>query len=221
MELRSVSHADTEGWKDQAPIEAGGLETHGLKLKDRPADLPFKIHESMHAVGDSVIVMIGGACMFKNAIVVKVHLGYGHQAYDVEVKWQHANFVPTANEEREFTARLYNVESMHVFRPQDFEQSHPEDYCQQCGGKNVVWSADNDLWNELINNREGIICPQCFQKLADAKGVSVIFRATPAKEAEQSTWPWFRKEVERIYNDSGIRPMALRGAGPGSPLAKS
>lgn len=57
------------------------------------------------------------------------------------------------------------------------DQPHPEDICQQCGGKNVVWSADNDLWNELMGGPNGIVCPQCFEKVAEEKGVSIIFNA--------------------------------------------
>lgn len=55
--------------------------------------------------------------------------------------------------------------------------THPEDYCQQCGGKNVIWSANNELWNMVMGGPEGIVCPQCFQYLGKLKGVPVIFRA--------------------------------------------
>ncbi|GAG96755.1 unnamed protein product, partial [marine sediment metagenome] len=32
-------------------------------------------------------------------------------------------------------------------------KEHPEDYCHICGGKNIVWFADNDLWNKVVDNR--------------------------------------------------------------------
>jgi cell division protein FtsB len=39
--------------------------------------------------------------------------------------------------------------------------------CQQCGGRNPVWFADNDLWNDVAGNREDILCPTCFIVKAD------------------------------------------------------
>jgi hypothetical protein len=46
---------------------------------------------------------------------------------------------------------------------------HPEDVCQQCAGNNVVWFADNEIWNAVVGG-PGILCPSCFVQFADAKG---------------------------------------------------
>lgn len=46
---------------------------------------------------------------------------------------------------------------------------HPEDSCQQCGGPNVVWFAPNLIWNAVAPG-DGIVCPVCFIKAAEAKG---------------------------------------------------
>ncbi len=48
---------------------------------------------------------------------------------------------------------------------------HPEDYCHICQGKNIVWSADNDLWNKVVDNKGLICCPICFVSLAKKKGI--------------------------------------------------
>lgn len=48
---------------------------------------------------------------------------------------------------------------------------HPEDYCHICGGPNIVWFADNDLWNKVVVDRGLICCPLCFVKLAITKGI--------------------------------------------------
>jgi len=55
-------------------------------------------------------------------------------------------------------------------------QSHPENFCDQCRGKNPTWSAPTDLWNKLCERRE-IICPNCFQSRAKKSGINVGFRA--------------------------------------------
>lgn len=149
---------------------------HIMKLKEHPTPglvdpVQFK---SRHNVNDSVVIYFGNSGVIQNCKVIKIHFAEATVSYDVEVKWTHED------NEYQHTDRLYNLHSSIVFNPNDFEQpsaQHPEDYCEQCGGKNVVWSADNDLWNELMEKREAIICPQCFEKLAEDKGVSMIFKA--------------------------------------------
>jgi hypothetical protein len=51
------------------------------------------------------------------------------------------------------------------------ETRHPEDYCHICGFDNIVWYADNDLWNKVMDKREEICCPVCFVKFAESKGI--------------------------------------------------
>jgi hypothetical protein len=57
------------------------------------------------------------------------------------------------------------------------KSTHPEAFCQICHNPNPTWSADNDLWNQVMGSPNGIICPVCFEKKADEKGVVVIIRA--------------------------------------------
>lgn len=51
---------------------------------------------------------------------------------------------------------------------------HPESICQNCGGENPVWSADNDLWNKINGSPDGILCPNCFVKKGIARGINMF-----------------------------------------------
>lgn len=56
------------------------------------------------------------------------------------------------------------------------DKRHPEDYCHNCGADNICWYAPNEIFNSVTGTHgEGIICPQCFMKMADAKGMKIIF----------------------------------------------
>lgn len=50
--------------------------------------------------------------------------------------------------------------------------THPEDYCHICKGRNIVWFADNDLWNKVVDNRGLICCLICFVEMAKIKGIN-------------------------------------------------
>jgi hypothetical protein len=43
--------------------------------------------------------------------------------------------------------------------------------CQACGGNNVVWFAQNKLWNTVMGSPNGIVCPSCFIIEAEKRGV--------------------------------------------------
>ena len=47
---------------------------------------------------------------------------------------------------------------------------HPEHRCDRCGGRNIVWHADSDLWNRVADEFS-ILCPICFVELAKEKGI--------------------------------------------------
>lgn len=52
---------------------------------------------------------------------------------------------------------------------------HPEDFCDLCGGRNIVWHADNKLWNEVVEKEyhRGVIwCPICFVEIAEKQGTA-------------------------------------------------
>ena len=58
---------------------------------------------------------------------------------------------------------------------------HPEATCQRCGRPNPVWFAPNDLWNAVMGDERGIVCPSCFAAQAEDQGDvgSVIWRFAP------------------------------------------
>lgn len=72
----------------------------------------------------------------------------------------------------------------------DAANVHPEDYCHRCGGRNLSWWCDSDLWNAVMRpDGQGspwlwneIICPQCFADLAEVKfgRASFTFTIDPA-----------------------------------------
>lgn len=59
---------------------------------------------------------------------------------------------------QERSRRLYD--GKRVFASKSLES--PESVCQKCGGKNIVWWVDNEMWNTAIGSSAGILCPSCF-----------------------------------------------------------
>lgn len=53
---------------------------------------------------------------------------------------------------------------------------HPEEYCHICLGHNISWYAENDLFNKINRDGNGIMCPKCFLELAEKKGIKLIFK---------------------------------------------
>jgi hypothetical protein len=44
--------------------------------------------------------------------------------------------------------------------------------CQDCGDLyDYVWSAENDLWNEVVGSPEGFLCAPCFTRRCAAKNI--------------------------------------------------
>lgn len=51
-------------------------------------------------------------------------------------------------------------------------KDHPEHYCHFCGGMNINWYADNELWTKVMDDPDVICCPLCFVKEAEKKGIT-------------------------------------------------
>ena len=47
--------------------------------------------------------------------------------------------------------------------PEDGDQC-----CQNCGRPNPSWFADNAVWNEVVGDESGVLCPTCFALAAPA-----------------------------------------------------
>lgn len=68
-------------------------------------------------------------------------------------------------------------------------EPHPEDFCESCGGPNIVWWVDSNHWNKATD-RSDILCPICFvQRWTEATGLTKIVwelridpRSTHARE---------------------------------------
>jgi hypothetical protein len=54
--------------------------------------------------------------------------------------------------------------------------NHPERLCQICQESNQVWSAPDDLWNEIAGSPNGIWCARCFVKELNRLRVAEIER---------------------------------------------
>lgn len=60
------------------------------------------------------------------------------------------------------------------------------EYCHDCGVEQpLVWWAPNELWAEVmdetqvgIENMPGVVCPKCFDRRADAKGLMLRWHPT-------------------------------------------
>lgn len=50
--------------------------------------------------------------------------------------------------------------------------------CEDCGRGYVLWRADDELWREAMGCARGLLCPTCFERRLDKKGVIVIFTAS-------------------------------------------
>lgn len=63
--------------------------------------------------------------------------------------------------------------------------SHPEDFCQKCGGENVSWVVPSDRFNLAMQaigrDRGAIVCPVCFVKAhRKATGLTATWELVPA-----------------------------------------
>jgi hypothetical protein len=50
--------------------------------------------------------------------------------------------------------------------------------CMDCKRTyDLVWAAENDLWNEVVGSSHGQLCPDCFDRRCNAKGLYPFFVA--------------------------------------------
>lgn len=69
---------------------------------------------------------------------------------------------------------------------------HPEDYCHRCGGPNLPWWTPSPIWNAVMGYpdqaHDGIVCPQCFAELAEAKGAKGPWRLSPRVRPDAASY---------------------------------
>lgn len=70
--------------------------------------------------------------------------------------------------------RLTHIDVEDIDRQRDvgWVDFHPEDYCHNCGTRNIQsWSTDNIEWNLVTSSHfsesgpEIILCPQCYVEI--------------------------------------------------------
>jgi hypothetical protein len=49
--------------------------------------------------------------------------------------------------------------------------------CQDCGRSYAPWLASDSLYREVYGSLRGLLCPLCFSRRAEAKGLPVRFEA--------------------------------------------
>lgn len=48
------------------------------------------------------------------------------------------------------------------------------EYCCKCGVKQpVYWWAEASLWHDVIGDESAVVCPRCFDKVAESRGFSL------------------------------------------------
>lgn len=81
-------------------------------------------------------------------------------------------------EERGFSIARLNGDQVHVVIESveiktGREPEHGDSRCQDCGAVNVVWFAENALWNRVMGGPEatddpgGVVCVPCFDRRAE------------------------------------------------------
>ena len=62
------------------------------------------------------------------------------------------------------------TDSKPAVEPVEPRPSEPQkDVCQRCGQPYGVWFAPNEVWNAVMHERIGMLCPNCFIDKAEAR----------------------------------------------------
>lgn len=65
-------------------------------------------------------------------------------------------------------------------KPKNKRMVANEKSCQVCNDINPVWYAPNELWNSVVKNKYHFLCPNCFIKMAEHKGLEVTWKLEAA-----------------------------------------
>jgi hypothetical protein len=50
-------------------------------------------------------------------------------------------------------------------------RGHDGELCEECGLNYVLWHAPDDLYTEVVGCAGGLLCPACFDRIADDQGI--------------------------------------------------
>jgi hypothetical protein len=59
-----------------------------------------------------------------------------------------------------------------------------DERCQDCGRAYVLWHAPGELYAEVHGSGFGLLCPRCFDRQAEAKGITISFEARVMRREE-------------------------------------
>lgn len=88
--------------------------------------------------------------------------------------------------------------------------THSEDYCRQCGRRNVVWFAPSLLWNKAVREHglSEMLCPQCFIEAAEHAGI----KPTAWEIAPED---WYEEQTQKsILAAIGVINAAIDATAP-------
>jgi len=74
---------------------------------------------------------------------------------------------------------------------------HPEYKCQRCGGRNIVWYAENAVWNKVVRERWHILCPLCFVELDEQAGVKPTSCSWLLVDGAENDGVWQERKAAR------------------------
>lgn len=60
--------------------------------------------------------------------------------------------------------------------------------CQTCGKRYMLWMSNGDLYEQVKGNRGGLLCPRCFGRLAEAKGITVCWSPNVVRDESGDHW---------------------------------
>ncbi len=71
-----------------------------------------------------------------------------------------------------------------VIMREPWKPSDGDTKCQKCFGLNPVWYCDSLMWNTVMGNDGGILCPTCFMLKAQAAGSCTLWEVACRKPGD-------------------------------------
>lgn len=73
------------------------------------------------------------------------------------------------------------------------ERGWPGEWCKRCDRRNCVgFNVSDETWSAVVQGRWNVLCPTCFDELAQEAGVA--YRFTDAGEVWPVSWSDWRAE---------------------------
>ena len=88
--------------------------------------------------------------------------------------------------------------------------------CQDCGARNIIWTAPHELWESVMEcvpgiRTGGIICPTCFVRRAYAKGITqYVWYLVPKPHGMDPKVPLEGRVTPTYHHFTGLPTELLR-----------